>query len=126
MEQPGEQKARPLRHYCVVRQDLPLGQKFAQLGHAAGESAFEFGVGDVLPEASRRGRFIGLAYFIALEGELNDMSAAINDLRKRGIAVSVITECEGPWIGQTLAFGVEPTSDNRVRKILYHFKQAGS
>jgi hypothetical protein len=102
---------KPLRHYAVVRIDPARGEQIAQLGHAWGESA-------VLGTPPTNTTIV-----VGLEGELDKMQEAITALRARGIKLVEIYENEGRWAGQLMAFGVEPTTDNRVRKILYHFEQ---
>lgn len=105
---------RPLRHYVIVCEDLPLGQKFAQLLHAAGESA----VVAAPPDSN--------TVAVALEAPRADLVELIADLRSRDIPLVEVVETEGEFAGQLMAIGIAPTRDNRVRKLTYHFKQCGS
>lgn len=106
---------KPLRHYLLVRADLPVRVKFAQIAHAAGESA-------VL-----RARPDETTIAVVLEGAAEDFWALLPQLTKgdRDFRHVRVVETEGEYAGQLMAIGLEPTRDNRLRKLLYHFRQAG-
>jgi hypothetical protein len=86
--------AAPTTHLCVVRADISLGQQFAQLLHAAGESA-----GGPLPEET-----IAVALHARDEAHLRAIAA---QLAEAGIAHQLIIECDG----QAQAIGCVPTTD---------------
>jgi hypothetical protein len=101
---------RPMRHYCIVRNDLSPGQKAAQLVHAAGES----GLGAATP---------GNTIAVALEGSTEEISALLPELERRDYRFKPIVETDGDFAGQLVAVGLEPSNENRLRKLVHHFKQ---
>lgn len=81
--------AREKVHYVIVRRDLPSGIAGAMIVHAAGET------GPAPPGT------IAILLRVADENEL----LAVAKLVK---GAHMIIECEGPYAGQALAFGVPP------------------
>lgn len=93
--------AAPMTHLCVVRADITLGQQFAQLLHAAGESA-----GGPLPEET-----IAVALHARDEAHLREIAA---QLTTAGVAHHLVVECDG----QAMALGCVPTTDRaRLRRV---------
>lgn len=84
----------PTVHLCVVRADIPLGDQFAQLLHAAGESST-----GALPEET-----IAVALHARDEVHLREIDAR---LTAAGIAHHLIIECDG----QAMAIGCTPTTN---------------
>ena len=82
-----------LRHYCVVRSDLPRGVLAAQLIHAAGESG---------PAESG-------TYAVALAAK-NEKQLRNVELRLQfdDIEHCAIREPDPPWNGALMAIGIKP------------------
>lgn len=99
------QSRHPLTHYCICRQDLPLGTLAAQLLHAAGESS----PGD-LPTGT---------IAVALGAKSEDHLVFLEEkLRRLAIPHKAIREPDAPWNGALMAIGIEPVADrNQVKKI---------
>lgn len=84
-----------LYHYCIVRQDLPLGVRFAQLIHAAGESS--------------PGNLPTTTHAVALHAESEqDLLDLEGRLRQDGIAHVAIREPDAPYNNQLMAIGIVP------------------
>lgn len=101
-----------LRHYVVIRKDLPSGVKLAQTIHAAGESV-KFPV-------------VSGTYAYALEV---DDERALLDLSQKmsadGIQHRLICEPDEPYCGQAMAIGCEPTRDaTKIRRLTRHLNLA--
>jgi len=96
----------PLTHYCILRQDLPLGTLAAQLIHAAGESS----QGDLLPNNT---------YAVALAAKSEDHLIFLEDkLRRLSIPHVAIRESDAPWNGALMAIGIQPVADrNQLKKV---------
>lgn len=102
----------PWYHYVIVREDMPKGAQFAQVLHAAGESAALLGCplpGDV--------RAVVLGAKDAAE-----LRATAMKLSDAGIIAQLIMETEGGLAGQPTAIGVVPGSRDRVRPALAHLR----
>lgn len=101
--QPVEQIA----HYVIVRTDLPVGSKFAMVGHAAGESG---------PGMEK---FPKHCYFLALaardEAHLKELSLM---LTMKGIVHRPIYESDGPYCGQMMSLGIPPQKRDKVYRLL--------
>ncbi len=99
-----------LRHYVIVRADLPKGVMAAQIIHAAGESALR-----PIPEGTH-------AY--ALEVDNEDQLRAMSDrLRAGGVPHVLVVEPDAPYHGQAMAIGCIPTVDReRVRRHTSHLR----
>jgi len=101
-----------LYHYCIIRADLPLGAKLAQLIHAAGESS----PGNLPPET----------HAIALEAA--DEAALLkleSRLQQAGIPHTSIRELDAPYLGALMAIGLPPQPRSRlIRKYLSQYKLA--
>lgn len=94
-------------HYCVVRADIPYGLAAAMLIHAAGESS------DRVPSGT-------IAVALTAESELELLGLA-RKLTELGVAHVTIHEGEGPYEGQAMAIGIEPTVERlRIRKVTSH------
>jgi len=97
-------KARQLTHYCLVRQDLPLGDLAAQLIHAAGESS---GPGD-LPDGT---------FAVALAAKSH---AHLEHLERKLVRLAIphhsIREPDAPWNGELMAIGILPVDDRELVK----------
>lgn len=93
----------PLTHYCILRQDLPLGTLAAQLIHAAGESS----KGDLPPNT----------YAVALAAKSEEHLAFLEDkLRRLSIPHVAIREPDAPWNGALMAIGIQPLADRKQLK----------
>jgi len=94
----------PLTHYCLVRQDLPLGALAAQLIHAAGESS---GPGD-LPDGT---------FAVALAAKSH---AHLEHLERKLVRLAIphhsIREPDAPWNGELMAIGILPVDDRELVK----------
>jgi len=105
---------KPLRHHVIVRKGMATRQTFVAIGHAAGESA---ALGNNKPDKN--------TIFLALQGTLEEIEAALPELDRRDYRYVKVVEDMEPYFGQLVAIGIEPTVSNRLRKILFHFEQAG-
>jgi peptidyl-tRNA hydrolase len=94
--------ASSLRHYCIVRKDLPRGVIAAQLIHAAGESS----PGD-LPEGT---------IAVALEASPQKLHQLEERLTHDNIPHKAIREPDAPWNGELMAIGVHPDSRDKLKK----------
>jgi len=101
-------EAQPLRHYVIVRRDLPWGLQAANIVHAAGESS----PGD-LPRGT---------YAVCLHAQDDaNLRAIAQQLRAADIPYRAICEPDPPWCGQIMAVGIAPTRDmhgGRLRSII--------
>lgn len=98
-------QTRHLTHYCILRQDLPLGTLAAQLIHAAGEST----EGDLPPNTH--------AVALAAKGE-EHLVFLEEKLRRLSIPHVAIREPDAPWNGALMAIGIRPVADrNQVKKV---------
>lgn len=89
-----------------MRSDLPVGVQIAQIGHAAGES-----VNTRLPDGT-----IVVALHVPTETTLRDIARALGE---RSLTHKLVLEGDGPYAGQAMAIGVEPTTDRAaVRKVV--------
>lgn len=101
-----------LKHYVIVRKDLPSGVKLAQTIHAAGESVR-------FPVVS--GTF-AYALMVEDERELIDLSVKMT---AEGVQHRLICEPDEPYCGQAMAIGCEPTRDvTRIRRLTAHLPLA--
>lgn len=98
----GSSPARFKTHYCIIRQDLPVGVFAAQLIHAAGESAKGVEVGTHAVALAARDEF----HLERLEVKL----------RRLKIPHHAIREPDAPWLGQLMAIGIEPVVDRQITK----------
>ena len=81
--------------------------KVAQAIHAAGESS------DRVPSGT-----IAVALTASSELELRSLAAKLKEL---DVAHVTIIEGEGPYEGQAMAIGIEPTDNRlRIRKVTSH------
>lgn len=96
-------RARQLTHYCVIRQDLPLGALGAQLVHAAGESS----PGE-LPDGT-------IAVVLAAKS-LEHIEHLERKLLRLQIPHRAIREPDAPWNGELMAIGVVPVADRELVK----------
>lgn len=98
----------PLYHYCVVRDDIPVGNIAAQLTHAAGESAslLEY----PLPKGTH-------AVVLSVSSE-----AALLELEERLLAFKhtfcAIREPDPPFDNQLMAIGLLPSPRKTYKKVL--------
>jgi hypothetical protein len=93
----GSSPAGPVKHYVIVRADLPLGVMVAQTIHAAGES----------------GPAVHGTHAIALAATNERALGRVADqLTEAGINHVQIREPDAPWLGQLMAIGIPPTSHN--------------
>lgn len=90
-----------MTHYCIVRQDLPIGVLAAQLVHAAGESS----TGDL-----KEGTY---AVVLAASNEL-ELKSIRKLLFARGVDHVAIHEPDPPYHGQLMAIGVVPKKKSQV------------
>lgn len=105
-------KAAPLYHYCLVRSDLPVGAKCAQIIHAAGESSPG---GASLPNDTR-----AVALIVPDEAELLRLHGLLLDA---GIEHCLIREPDAPYYNQAVALGVCPlVRTDKVRALLGHYE----
>lgn len=89
-------------HYCIVRNDLPVGVMAAQLVHASGES-FHHGAQKTM----------AVVLAVRDEAHLVDLES---QLLRDGIPHRAIREPDHPWDGQLLAIGVVPLVDRNTIK----------
>lgn len=105
---PSRRSIQPLVHYCIVREDLPVGTMAAQLVHAAGES------GPVKPGT------IAIA--------LRSSRAAIYQLLEElggdpRFSIAPVYETDGDYAGQLMAIGFAPVErSSRLRPLLRRFR----
>lgn len=96
---------KPLRHYCIVRSDLSLGDLAAQLVHAAGESS----PGD-LPSGT-------YAICLGVENELELLKFEAK-MHEFGVPHVAIREPDEPFCGALMAIGVVPmVPTKQLRKV---------
>jgi len=89
-----------------LRADLPLGVSYAQLVHAAGESA------KPLPQSGTH------AVVLAAKNE-DQLLQIAEKLHQRRIPHVLIEEPDPPFCGQATAIGLYPTQDRKqVRRVL--------
>lgn len=97
-----------LRHYIIVRADLPVGLQIAQTVHAAGESATP------KPEPGTH----AVALHARDEAHLREIAAR---LTAAGIGHHLVEECDDDddYPGQLMSIGLHPTTEReRVAKVL--------
>lgn len=87
--------ARTHHHYVIVRRDLPTGLAGAMILHAAGESG-------PAPPGS-----VAILLGVADEPELRELAA-------RTPGAHIVSECDGPYEGQAMAFALAPCVDRRT------------
>lgn len=92
-----------MRHYVIVRRDLPLGVLAAQVVHAAGESS------DRVPSGTH-------AVVLAVPDE-HALARTASKLAEAEIPHVLIAEPDAPWSGALMAIGLEPTTHN-LRSVL--------
>lgn len=98
-------RTRHLTHYCVIRQDLPLGVLGAQLVHAAGESAPKGGV----PNGT---------YAVALAAKSERHLASLEEELRR-ISIPHVGIREPDRNDELMAIGIYPVEDRRLlRRVL--------
>jgi len=97
----------PLYHYVVVRTDIAAGSQFAQVVHAAGESAR---LANELPEDTR-----AVALGIKDKASLEALEARLIAAR---IVHAAIREPDPPFNGELVAIGLAPVSRQLVRRLL--------
>ena len=94
----------PYTHYVIVRRDLPIGLKVAQVVHAAGESSPRMPTGTI-------------AVVLETEDE-QGLKEVQKSLESSDIRHKSIIEGEGEYEGQLMAIGLEPTRDrSRIKKV---------
>ena len=97
------QSRQQLTHYCILRQDLPLGTLAAQLMHAAGES-----VQEKLPPNT---------FAVALAAKSEEHLAFLEDkLRRFSIPHKAVREPDSPWNGALMAIVILPVADRKLVK----------
>lgn len=102
----------PLRHYVIVRADLPQGVRLAQTIHAAGESVR-------FPVVSGTHAY---ALEVPDERSLLELSQKLTAV---GVNHRLIVEPDSPYCGQAMAIGVEPTRDrSKIRRLTSHLPLA--
>ncbi len=97
-----------MTHFCVVREDLPLGMIAAQLIHAAGESS---------PGNLSEGTY---AIALAVPDE-QGLKALIRELHDHRVEHVIIREPDAPYYGQLMAIGIVPRPRSTLTKILSKF-----
>jgi peptidyl-tRNA hydrolase len=98
-------------HYVVVRTDIATGDQFAQVVHAAGESAR---LAKELPQDTRAVA-LGVKDKASLEALESRLLAA-------GIAHSAIREPDAPYSGELVAIGCAPVPRQQLRKLMSSFR----
>ena len=94
----------PLTHYCIIREDLPLGVLAAQLTHAAGESS-----PGSLPKNTT-------AVVLAAKNEAH-LEFVEAKLRRLAIPHHAIREPDSPWNEALMSIGIPPVEDRTtIRK----------
>ena len=95
-----------LTHFCIVREDLPLGVLAAQLVHAAGESS----PGDLPPHTT--------AIVLAARDRTHLEMIEVKLLRL-GVPHVAIREPDEPWCNELMAIGVVPADkgDKQLRRV---------
>lgn len=96
-------RARQLTHYCLVREDLPVGAIGAQLIHAAGESS----PGD-LPDGT-----FAVALAARSLGHIEHLERKLVQLEIPHVAVR---EPDAPYNGELVAIGIVPVEDRGLVK----------
>ena len=96
-------------HYCVVRNDVPLGVLAAQLLHAAGESS----PGN-LPSGT-------IAVALSAEDEI-ELLRVEQRLLKYDIPHVSIREPDAPFYGELMAIGIKPGLKSQLRKHFSNLK----
>lgn len=89
--------------YVIARSDLSRGVLAAQVGHAASEAA---------------GHPPTVMIVLAVDGEaeLRRVAAALGD---HGLPHHLVVEEDGPYTGQAMTIGVEPSHDRAaIKKVL--------
>lgn len=101
-----------LRHYVIVRADLPTGVRLAQTIHAAGESV--------------RFPIVSGTHAYALEvPDERTLLEVSQKLREVGVNHRLIVEPDEPYCGQAMAIGIEPTRDrSKIRRVTSHLPLA--
>lgn len=95
----------PLRHYVIVRSDLPPGVQLANTIHAAGESVHS--------------RCPAGTYAVALHARDEAHLVALSlRLSVAGVPRVEVWEEDGPHAGHLMAVGVEPTRELAARRVL--------
>lgn len=89
-----------------------MGQKAAQLIHAAGESAA------LNPPSSG-------TYAVALEATHSQLMALEHELTLRQIKFVPIREPDAPFLGELVAIGIAPQARTNLRKVLGSFRLIG-
>lgn len=102
----GQPEIGPLTHFCIIRQDLPLGVVAAQLVHAAGESS-----SGNLPSGT-------IAVVLAARDEQH-LERVELELQIRSVPHVAIREPDAPWCGQLMAIGIVPMDrkNKQLRKV---------
>lgn len=96
-------------HYCIMRNDLPVGDSHAQLLHAAGES-------------NPKGEKCYAVVLSVSHEELIDIQKKLSDNQIRHIPVY---ESDPPYFGELTAIGIHPLikSENKnLRRIVSGIK----
>jgi hypothetical protein len=103
-----------MHHYCLVRADMPLGDQFAQLLHAAGRSVqYQLGEDD---------NTHAVALTATNEEALLRLSYQLDHESPRPIPHVLVREPDPPYNGQVTALGICPQiRDKRLRKLLAKF-----
>lgn len=96
-------QTRQLTHYCLVREDLPVGAIGAQLVHAAGHSS----PGE-LPDGT-------IAVVLAAKG-VGHLEHLERKLVRLEIPHQSIREPDAPWNGELMAIGITPVDDRELVK----------
>ena len=103
-----------MHHYCLVRADIPIGDQFAQLLHAAGRSVqYQLGEDD---------NTHAVALHAPDEEALLRLSYTLDRESPRPIPHVLIREPDAPYNGSVTAIGICPQiRDQRLRKLLSKF-----
>lgn len=88
-------------HYCIVREDLPLGALAAQLVHAAGES------GPTEP---------GTHAVVLSAKDQNHLLKIERQLTNHNIQHHSVREPDAPYYGELMAIGIFPICDRSLLK----------
>jgi peptidyl-tRNA hydrolase len=110
-----EQTAEPLRHYILLRRDLPPGVMLAQTTHAAGESAARWSL-----EAKRSLPADTHAVVLAVPDERSLLELE-QKLITRNIPHCAIREPDAPWNGQLMAIGLWPADRKTVKRVVSNY-----
>ena len=94
-----------LRHYVIIRADLPFGVQLAQTIHAAGESC----------DGPLHSGTYAIALYARDEAHLDELAAK---LWAAEIPHKIIIETDGLYSGQAMTIGLFPATDcENIRRV---------